>query len=78
MKYKNIFILFFLFLISIVLAETSKIEKAIELINSCKYDEAIGILKENNGKSSILLSMAYLEKKDFINSKKFALESLSQ
>jgi tetratricopeptide (TPR) repeat protein len=78
MKYKNIFILFFLFLISIVLAETSKIEKAIELINSGKYDEAIGILKENNGKSSILLSIAYLEKKDFINAKKFALESWSQ
>lgn len=63
MKYSKILILFFVFLINIVLAETSKIEKAIELINSGKYDEAIGILKENNGKVSILLSITYLEKK---------------
>ncbi len=78
MKYSKILILFFVFLINIVLAETSKIEKAIELINSGKYDEAIGILKENNGKFSILLSITYLEKKDFINAKKFALESWAQ
>ncbi len=71
MKYR---ILFFLFLISSALAKTFQVEKAVELINSGKYEEAIKILEGNNGQSSILLSIAYLEKKDFVNAKKIALQ----
>ena len=78
MKYSKILILFFVFLINIVLAETFQVEKAIELINYGKYDEAIRILQENNGGSSILLSIAYLGKKDFVNAKKFALQAWTQ
>jgi len=78
MKYKVILILFFVFLINIVVGETFQVEKAIELINYGKYDEAIRILQENNGESSILLSIAYLGKKDFVNAKKFALQAWTQ
>lgn len=74
---RKIFCLIFcLFYISVGLAED--LEYVIKLINSGNYDEAIKVMQSNGGENNVLLSIAYLGKRDFLQAKSFILKSWQQ
>lgn len=68
------FLLFILLVIVNIMVFCSEIEQAVKLINEGKYDEAIKLLESNGEQNDILLSIAYLGKRDFQTAKIFALQ----
>lgn len=75
---KKFFYFFLFFVFNIILLESFELEHVLRLINSGNYDEAIKILQSNDGQNDILLSIAYLGKKDFSQAKSFVLKVYQQ
>ncbi len=75
---KKFFYFFLFFIFNIILAENFELEYVLKLLNSESYDEAIKILQSNGIQNDILLSIAYLGKKDFSKSKSFVLKVYKQ
>jgi tetratricopeptide (TPR) repeat protein len=67
--------LFFIFNFNLFAVQQEKLDEVIKLINLGKNDDAINILKSYNEDGEILLAIAYLGKKDFVNAKICALQS---
>lgn len=67
--------LFFIFNFNLFSVQQEKLDEVIKLINLGKNDDAINILKSYNEDGEILLAIAYLGKKDFVNAKIYALQS---
>jgi hypothetical protein len=73
MKYIKIF-LFILFITQLLFSESLQ-EQVIKLINMGSYDEAIKLLESNEEQQNdVLLTIAYIGKKDFKTAKVFALQ----
>ena len=73
MKYK--IILLVIFLITQLLFSELLTEQVVKLINAGSYDEAIELLESTNEQQNdVLLSIAYIGKKDFKTAKVFALQ----
>jgi len=73
MKYIKIF-LFILFITQLLFSESLQ-EQVIKLINMGSYDEAIKLLESNEEQQNdVLLTIAYIGKKDFKIAKVFALQ----
>jgi len=73
MKYIKIF-LFILFITQLLFSESLQ-EQVIKLINIGSYDEAIKLLESNEEQQNdVLLTIAYIGKKDFKTAKVFALQ----
>jgi cytochrome c-type biogenesis protein CcmH/NrfG len=73
MKYIKIFL--FILLTTQLLFSESLQEQVIKLINMGSYDEAIKLLESNEEQQNdVLLTIAYIGKKDFKTAKVFALQ----
>jgi cytochrome c-type biogenesis protein CcmH/NrfG len=73
MKYIKIF-LFILFITQLLFSESLQ-EQVIKSINMGSYDEAIKLLESNEEQQNdVLLTIAYIGKKDFKTAKVFALQ----
>lgn len=56
--------------------DSEKVSRTIQLLNSNQYDEVISLLKNNGTDNEILLAIAYVEKRDLVNAKNYAQQSL--